>query len=228
MLRLSDVRKTYVVGPVPVEVLRGVDLEVEPGDFVAIMGASGSGKSTLMNIIGLLDSPSSGSYSLDGREVSAMTDKRRSAIRNASIGFVFQAFNLLPRLTALENVRLPLTYRAGTGGTEMNRRAREALERVGMGERAGHWPNELSGGQQQRVAIARALVGAPTIVLADEPTGALDPATGSDIMELFAELNAQEGTTLVVITHDPEVARRCVRRTHIGDGVLHEETAPAA
>jgi len=228
MLRLSDVRKTYVVGPVPVEVLRGVDLEVEPGDFVAIMGASGSGKSTLMNIIGLLDSPSSGSYSLDGREVSAMTDKRRSAIRNASIGFVFQAFNLLPRLTALENVRLPLMYRAGTGSAEAERRARGALDRVGMGERAGHRPTELSGGQQQRVAIARALVGAPTIVLADEPTGALDPATGSDIMELFAELNAEEGTTLIVITHDPEVARRCVRRTHIGDGVLHEETAPAA
>ena len=225
MLRLKDVRKTYVVGPAAVKVLRGVDLEVKKGDMVSIMGASGSGKSTLMNIIGLLDTPTSGSYSLDGREVSAMTDNRRSAIRNASIGFVFQAFNLLPRLTALENVRLPLTYR-GTGSAEMDRRARAALDRVGMGDRAGHKPNELSGGQQQRVAIARALVGEPAIVLADEPTGALDPATGNDIMDLFAELNEQ-GTTLIVITHDPDVARRCVRRTRIGNGVLREEAVPA-
>ena len=209
------------------EVLRGVDFEVNRGDFVSIMGASGSGKSTLMNIIGLLDAPSNGSYSLDGLEVSAMTDSRRSAIRNASIGFVFQSFHLLPRLTALENVRLPLMYR-GAGGAEMTRRARGALERVGMGDRAGHRPNELSGGQQQRVAIARALAGEPAIVLADEPTGALDPATGTDIMNLFAELNGEEGTTLVVITHDPEVARRCARRTHIGDGVLHEEAVPAS
>ena len=225
MLRLSDVRKSYVVGPATVQVLRGVDLEVNRGDFVSIMGASGSGKSTLMNIIGLLDEPSSGSYFLDGREVSSMTDSRRSAIRNASIGFVFQSFHLLPRLTALENVRLPLMYR-GTGGAEMNRRARAALERVGMEDRADHKPNELSGGQQQRVAIARALVGEPAIVLADEPTGALDPTTGNDIMELFGELNV-DGTTLIVITHDPEVALRCARRTHIGDGALHEEAATA-
>ena len=226
MLLLKDIRKTYVVGPAPVEVLRGVDLEVNKGDLVSIMGASGSGKSTLMNIIGLLDSPTSGSYALDGRKVSAMTDNRRSAIRNASIGFVFQSFHLLPRLTALENVRVPLTYR-GTGNAEMGRRARSALERVGMAERAGHKPNELSGGQQQRVAIARALVGEPAIVLADEPTGALDPATGNDIMELFVELNRDEGTTIIVITHDPDVARRCARRTHIGAGVLSEE-APSA
>ena len=225
MLRLRDIRKTYRVGPAVVEVLRGVDLEVDRGDFVSIMGASGSGKSTLMNIIGLLDEPSSGSYSLDGLEVSSMTDNRRSAIRNASIGFVFQSFHLLPRLTALENVRLPLMYR-GAGNAEMNRRARASLERVGMADRADHRPNELSGGQQQRVAIARALVGGPAIVLADEPTGALDPTTGNDIMELFAELNG-DGTTLIVITHDPEVAERCARRTHIGDGGLHEEAAPA-
>ena len=221
MLRLKDVRKTYFVGPAPVEVLRGVDLEVNQGDLVSIMGASGSGKSTLMNIIGLLDSPSSGSYSLDGREVSAMTDDRRSAIRNASIGFVFQSFHLLPRLTALENVRLPLTYR-GTGSAETGRRARRALDRVGMKDRAGHKPDELSGGQQQRVAIARALVGEPAIVLADEPTGALDPDTGNDIMDLFVELNREEGTTLVVITHDAEVARRCARRTRIENGALSE------
>ena len=224
MLRLKDIRKTYVVGPAAVEVLRGVDLDVERGDLVSIMGASGSGKSTLMNIIGLLDTPSSGSYSLDGREVAAMTDSRRSTIRNASIGFVFQSFHLLPRLTAMENVRLPLLYR-GTGGAEADRRARRALQRVGMEDRAGHKPNELSGGQQQRAAIARALVGEPAIVLADEPTGALDPATGNDIMNLFAELNGAEGTTLIVITHDPQVARRCRRRTHIGDGVLREEAA---
>ena len=209
------------------EVLRGVDLEVNRGDLVSIMGASGSGKSTLMNVIGLLDAPSSGSYSLDGREVSDMTDSRRSAIRNASIGFVFQSFHLLPRLTALENVRLPLMYR-GAGGAEMNRRARGALERVGMGDRAGHKPNELSGGQQQRVAIARALVGEPAIVLADEPTGALDPATGNEIMNLFDELNGEERTTLIVITHDPEVAERCRRRTRIEDGALLEEAAPAS
>ena len=226
MLRLKDIRKTYLVGPAPVEVLRSVDLEVNHGDFVSIMGASGSGKSTLMHIIGLLDSPTSGSYSLDGREVSGMTDDRRAAIRNASIGFVFQSFHLLPRLTAVENVRLPLTYR-GTGRAEMDRRARSALDRVGMGERTHHKPDELSGGQQQRVAIARALVAEPSLVLADEPTGALDPDTGNDIMDLFVELNREEGTTLVVITHDREVARRCARRTRIEKGALSEE-APAA
>ena len=224
MLLLKDIRKTYVVGPAAVQVLRGVDLQVDRGDLVSIMGASGSGKSTLMNIIGLLDTPSSGSYSLDGREVASMTDSRRSAIRNASIGFVFQSFHLLPRLTAMENVRLPLLYR-GTGSADGARRARRALQRVGMGDRAGHKPSELSGGQQQRVAIARALVGEPAIVLADEPTGALDPATGNDIMNLFAELNGNEGATLIVITHDPDVARRCTRRTRIGDGVLREEAA---
>ena len=226
MLHLKDICKTYLVGPAPVEVLRGVDLEVSQGDLVSIMGASGSGKSTLMNIIGLLDSPTSGSYSLDGREVSTMTDDRRSAIRNASIGFVFQSFHLLPRLTALENVRVPLTY-GGTSGADAGRRAHRALERVDMGERAGHRPDELSGGQQQRVAIARALVTEPAIVLADEPTGALDPATGNDILELFVELNRQEGTTLVVITHDAEVARRCARHTRIDHGALREEVPPA-
>ena len=226
MLRLSDVRKTYAVGPTSVEALRGVDLEVNQGDLVSIMGASGSGKSTLMNIIGLLDTPSSGSYMLGGREVSSMTDNRRAAIRNASIGFVFQAFHLLPRLTALENVRLPLTYR-GTRNAEMERRARDALERVGMGDRVDHKPDELSGGQQQRVAIARALVGEPVIVLADEPTGALDPTIGNEIMDLFVELNESEGTTLIVITHDPDVARRCPRRTRIRAGVLREEASPA-
>ena len=225
MLRLTDIHKSYVLGPATVDVLSGVDLEVNRGDLVSIMGASGSGKSTLMNIIGLLDTPSSGSYVLDGREVSAMSDNRRSAIRNASIGFVFQSFHLLPRLTALENVGIPLVYR-GMGSAEISRRAESALNRVGMGDRVDHRPDELSGGQQQRVAIARALVGEPDIVLADEPTGALDPATGNDIMDLFARLNAEAGTTIIVITHDPEIAHRCTRRTRIGGGVLREEAAP--
>ena len=237
MLRLTDIYKNYVVGPATVEVLRGLDLEVNQGDMVSIMGASGSGKSTLMNIVGLLDSPSSGSYILDGREVSAMSDNRRSAIRNASIGFVFQSFrnasigfvfqsfHLLPRLTALDNVGLPLVYR-GMRGTEARRRAGRALGRVGMGDRARHRPNELSGGQQQRVAVARALVGEPAIVLADEPTGALDPATGNEIMDLFISLNREEETTLVIITHDPDIAERCARRTRIVDGVLRELGPP--
>jgi len=222
MLRLSDIHKSYAVGPATVAVLSGVDLEVNGGDLVSIMGASGSGKSTLMNIIGLLDTASSGSYVLDGREVSDMSDNGRSAIRNASIGFVFQSFHLLPRLTALENVGLPLVYR-GMRSAEIRRRAGVALEKVGMAERVDHKPNELSGGQQQRVAIARALVGEPAIVLADEPTGALDPATANEIMELFADLNREEGTTIIIITHDPEVAERCARRTRIGNGALREE-----
>ncbi len=222
MLRLSDIHKSYDVGPATVAVLSGLNLEVNQGDLVSIMGASGSGKSTLMNIIGLLDTASSGSYVLDGREVSDMSDNRRSAIRNASIGFVFQSFHLLPRLTALENVGLPLVYR-GMRNSEIGRRAGIALKKVGMAERVDHRPNELSGGQQQRVAIARALVGEPAIVLADEPTGALDPATADEIMELFADLNREERTTIIIITHDPEVAERCVRRTRIGDGVLREE-----
>ena len=225
MLCLTDIRKSYIVGPATVEVLRGVDLEVNRGDLVSIMGVSGSGKSTLMSIIGLLDSPSGGSYVLDGREVSAMSDNRRSAMRNASIGFVFQSFRLLPRLTALENVGIPLIYR-GMRSAEIGRRAAKALARVGMADRARHRPNELSGGEQQRVAIARALVGEPTIVLADEPTGALDPATGNNVMDLFVRLNEEEGTTLVVVTHDPDIGCRCARRTHISDGVLCEEAPP--
>ena len=222
MLHLNGVRRTYALGPVSVEVLRGVDLEVDRGDMLSIMGASGSGKSTLMNIIGLLDRPTGGSYLLEGREVSAMNDQELSAIRNARIGFVFQSFHLLPRLTAEENVGLPLVYRR-MRDREIGPRAREVLDKVGMGDRAGHKPNELSGGQQQRVAIARALVGEPAIVLADEPTGALDPRIGEEIMRLFLRLNAEERLTFVVITHDPAIAHQCARRTRIQDGVLHEE-----
>ena len=227
MLRLTDIHKTYVVGPSPVQILRGVDLEVNRGDLVSIMGASGSGKSTLMNIIGLLDTPSSGSHVLDGREVSTLPDNRRSAIRNASIGFVFQSFHLLPRLTALENVGIPLVYR-GLESAQIRPRAGSALERVGMGDRLDHRPSELSGGQQQRVAVARALVGEPAMVLADEPTGALDQATSNDIMDLFVRLNQEEGTTFILITHDAEIARRCVRRTRIENGLLREEGTPCS
>ena len=222
MLCLAGVRRTYAIGPVSVEVLRGVDLDVGRGDMLSIMGPSGSGKSTLMNIIGLLDRPTGGSYLLEGREVSTMNDHELSTIRNARIGFVFQSFHLLPRLTAEENVGLPLVYR-GMRNREIELRAREVLDKVGMGDRAGHKPSELSGGQQQRVAIARALVGEPAIVLADEPTGALDPRIGEEIMRLFHRLNAEERATVIIITHDPAVARQCARQTRIRDGVLRED-----
>ena len=222
MLRLTDIEKSYVVGPSTVQVLRGANLEVNRGDMVSVSGTSGSGKSTLMNIIGLLDTPSEGSYVLEGREVSAMSDDQRSVARNERIGFVFQSFNLLPRLTALANVGIPLVYR-GIRDSEIRQRASEALERVGMAGWREHLPSELSGGQQQRVAIARAIVGAPAIVLADEPTGALDPTSSDEIMALFRTLNEEEMTSLVIITHDPQVALKCRRRTRIADGTLYEE-----
>ena len=222
MLRLVDICKTYHIGPVSTEILREVRLEVSEGDLLSIMGPSGCGKSTLMNIMGLLDQPTSGSYFLEGREVSTMHDDELSTIRNARIGFVFQSFHLLPRLSARENVGLPLMYR-GLGAREIGKRSLAVLERVGMAERSGHRPSELSGGQQQRVAIARALVGEPALVLADEPTGALDPRIGQEIMQLFRELNADERLTVVIITHDPKIARQCTRRTRILDGVLQEE-----
>ena len=223
-LSLVDVYKSYVTGPVVTEILRGVRLDVYEGDLLSIMGPSGSGKSTLMNIIGLLDRPTSGSYILNGREIGAMNDSELSAARNAGIGFVFQSFHLLPRLTAWENVGVPLVYR-GERAAVVRRRALDMLERVGMADRAGHKPGELSGGQRQRVAIARALVGKPEIVLADEPTGALDVETGREIMKLIADLNAADRLTAIVITHDREVARQCARRTRIVDGVLNEGRA---
>jgi len=221
---LVDVRKSYRIGPVTTEVLRGVDLEVETGDLVSIMGPSGSGKTTLMNIVGLLDSPSAGRHVLDGRDVSGLGDDALARLRNAHVGFVFQAFHLLPRLTAAENVCVPLVYR-GTGRREALRRARTMLERIGMGDRLEHRPNQLSGGQKQRVAIARALVGGPALLLADEPTGALDGDTASETMGLLLELNAEQGVTVLIITHDPAVARRCARRMRIDDGRLREEPA---
>ena len=227
MLRLGGIRKTYSVGPVDTEVLRGVDLEVARGDLLSMMGPSGCGKSTLMNVVGLLDRPTSGSYSFAGREVTELDDDALSAIRNLKIGFVFQAFNLLPRLTAAENVGLPLVYR-GLGEKEVRERARAGLRQLGMDDCAERRPNELSGGQQQRVAIARALVGEPDIILADEPTGALDAGTGREIMQLLIRLNVERQLTIVIVTHDLAVDRLCARRTRIRDGVLHEQGASSA
>ncbi|MDE0046194.1 MAG: ABC transporter ATP-binding protein [Deltaproteobacteria bacterium] len=219
MLRLENIQKSFKLGTVIVEVLRGVDLEVAQGDLLSIMGPSGSGKSTLMNIIGLLGKPTAGSYFLNGRDVSTMKDRELSAFRNRHVGFVFQSFNLLDHLTALENVAVPLVYR-GIGRGEMRRRARDILARVGMEDRIGHKPEQLSGGQKQRVAIARALVGEPSVVLADEPTGALDSATAAEVMDLLIHLNRQDGITILIITHDSAVAEQCTRQTAIRDGML--------
>ena len=221
VLSLIDIRRSYRTGPVVTEILRGVRLEVNRGDLLSIMGPSGSGKSTLMNIIGLLDRPTDGQNLLKGIEIGGMGDRQLSSLRNASFGFVFQSFHLLARLRAWENVALPLVYR-GVAAAAGRRRALEMLEKVGMADRADHRPGELSGGQRQRVAVARALVGEPDFLLADEPTGALDAETGHEIMRLITGLNASEGLTAIIITHDREVARQCVRRTRILDGVLSE------
>lgn len=222
MLKLSDIRRTYKVGPVDLEVLKGVSLEVEKGELLSVMGTSGCGKSTLMNIIGMLDKPSSGTHLLEGREVGNLSDNEISSIRNKKIGFVFQAFYLLPKLTSLENVGVPLIYR-GMKKNEIRRRSHEFLKKVGMDDRAHHRPNELSGGQQQRVAIARALAGKPSIILADEPTGALDTQVGKDIMKLFVDLNAEEGITVIIITHDPKIAKQCNRSVRMQDGVIIDD-----
>ena len=225
MLCLVDIEKSYRLGTLTVEVLRGVNLEVAEGDLLSIMGPSGSGKSTLMNIIGLLGKPTAGSYFVNGRDVVSMNDRELSSFRNANIGFVFQSFNLLDRLTALENVGMPLVYR-GLGRGPIWSRARTMLEKVGMGDRLGHRPDQLSGGQKQRVAIARALVGEPSVVLADEPTGALDSDTADGVMELLIQLNVEERITILIITHDAAIARRCTRQAMIGDGVLREGAGP--
>ncbi len=226
LIQARDLIKTYSMGEQVVQALRGVSLEIAAGDFVAIMGASGSGKSTLMNILGCLDLPSNGEYRLAGEAVQAMAPDQLASIRNRRIGFVFQQFNLLPRTSALENVELPMLY-AGVKAAERHARARAALERVGLADRAAHTPSELSGGQQQRVAIARALVNNPQLILADEPTGALDSKTSADIMRLLTELNAQ-GLTVVIVTHESEVAAWARRKLIFRDGQIVEDVRQAA
>jgi putative ABC transport system ATP-binding protein len=230
MIELEGIKKSYRMGDVEMPVLHGIDLTIDDGDMVAIMGPSGSGKSTLMNILGCLDVPSDGRYRLDGIDVSELTKRELSRIRGSKIGFVFQSFNLIPRTDAMRNVELPLVY-AGTRGRQ--RKARAALERVGLGERLRHMPSELSGGQKQRVAIARALINEPSILLADEPTGALDSKSSEEIMELLVALN-DGGATIVVITHEEEIAEFAKRVVRLRDGVIgtdepvHERTRLSA
>jgi putative ABC transport system ATP-binding protein len=216
IIRLSGITREYQMGSERVLALRGVDLEIGRNEYVAIMGPSGSGKSTMMNMLGCLDTPSGGSYWLNGQEVSRMSDDALARVRNREIGFVFQTFNLLPRASALANVELPLVY-AGVSGKERHKRAASALARVGLGERMHHKPNELSGGQRQRVAIARALVNEPSILLADEPTGNLDSATSEDIMRVFGSLHAQ-GQTVVLVTHEADIAAHAHRVVVLRDG----------
>jgi putative ABC transport system ATP-binding protein len=217
----EDIWKTYEMGGEKLHALRGVSLKIRRGEYVAIMGPSGSGKSTLMNLIGCLDTPTSGKYWLAGRLVSELDDDELAAIRNKEIGFVFQTFNLLPRATALHNVELPMIYN-GTPSEERVARAKRALEAVDLGERMFHKPNELSGGQRQRVAVARALINSPSIVLADEPTGNLDSKTGDEIMALFARLHGQ-GNTIILVTHENDIARRANRIIHVRDGKVESD-----
>ncbi len=225
MLQMSGVRKTYSTGVVEVEALRGINLDVDAGEYLAIMGPSGSGKSTLMHIIGCLDVPTAGTYLLDGTDVSSMSERQLAEVRNKKIGFVFQQFNLLASLTAIRNVELPLVY-AGVPAAERRERAMAALEKVGLAQRVQHRPGELSGGQQQRVSVARALVTDPALILADEPTGALDSHSTAEILELFGELN-ESGRTIVVITHEAEVGQRAKHLVHIYDGLLRESVPVA-
>jgi putative ABC transport system ATP-binding protein len=221
VIRVAGLAKEYRMGDDVVHALRGVDLEIGRNEYVAVMGPSGSGKSTFMNLIGCLDSPSAGEYWLNGHPVAGMTDDQLAEVRNREIGFVFQSFNLLPRSSALENVELPLVY-AGVPKQERKERAAEMLARVGLGQRVGHRPNEMSGGQRQRVAIARALATHPALLLADEPTGALDTRTGEEIMELFAELHAQ-GQTIMLVTHEPDIAAHAERMLVLRDGVIERD-----
>jgi putative ABC transport system ATP-binding protein len=219
LIRLEGLQKSYVVGDVTVHALRGVDLAIEKGSFVTVVGASGSGKSTFMNVVGLLDRPTAGHYFLEGEDVSGFDRDRRALLRNRKIGFVFQNFNLLPRTSALENVELPLLYNGGShGAQERHTRARRLLGAVGLGERAHHTPSQLSGGQQQRVAIARALVNDPELVLADEPTGNLDSRTSIEIMDIFQKLNRERGMTIVLITHEHDIAEYGQRMVGFRDG----------
>jgi putative ABC transport system ATP-binding protein len=221
-IRLENIHKTYDLGEIQVHALRGISMEIQPGEFVAVMGSSGSGKSTLMNIIGCLDKPTRGQYYLDGKDVSGLTKNELAKIRSHKIGFVFQQFNLLSRTSALENVELPTIY-AGTPVAERERRAQEALNRVGLADRSGHFPSQLSGGQQQRVAIARALVNSPSLLLADEPTGNLDSRTSIEIMEILQNLNNEQGLTVVIVTHEPDIAQFAKRALEFRDGKMKKD-----
>jgi putative ABC transport system ATP-binding protein len=224
LIELRDLSKTYDLGEVKVRALRGVSLDIAEGEFVALIGPSGSGKSTLMNTLGCLDRPTAGSYRLAGEEVAGMSADQLAQVRNRRIGFIFQNFNLLSRTTALENVEVPLLYNRGCPRRERKRLATEILRRVGLGDRFGHNPNQLSGGQQQRVAIARALINRPPILLCDEPTGNLDTRTSREIMALFRDLNEREGLTVILVTHDLEVARRARRALALVDGEVVVDT----
>jgi putative ABC transport system ATP-binding protein len=226
LIETVDLWKTYLMSAEEIHALRGITIQIERGDYVAVMGPSGSGKSTLMNLIGCLDTPSKGSYLLNGKQVSQMNDNELARIRNEEIGFVFQTFNLLPRATALHNVELPLIY-AGVPAKVRQARAREALEKVELGPRMTHRPNELSGGQRQRVAIARALVNTPSILLADEPTGNLDSKTGAEIMALFDRLH-KAGHTIVLVTHEADIAALARRTIHLRDGQVEKDESRAA
>ncbi|MCA9027362.1 MAG: ABC transporter ATP-binding protein [Planctomycetaceae bacterium] len=224
MIELKSVRKVYDLGEVQVEALRDATLNIERGEYVALIGPSGSGKSTLMNTLGCLDRPTEGSYLLDGEEVVTMTKDQRASLRNRYLGFVFQNFNLLARTTALENVELPLLYTKGVPSRERHQRAREALESVGLGDRLDHHPSQLSGGQQQRVAIARALVNRPSILMGDEPTGNLDSSTSREVIKLIRQLNRENNLTVIIVTHDQNVARNADRTIVLHDGAVVADT----